>query len=91
MKRMVELDLDHSTWEVIEERARKAFEEIKAELDECGGEEYTMEDAIKTELTYIIEKDVELFDVYDGVRNSPSVKHAVLQEIKKVTNHQAGE
>lgn len=87
---MVELDLDQSTWEVIEERARKAFDDLKSELNECG-EEYTMEDAIKTEITYIIEKDVELFDVYDGIRNSPSVKQAVLQEIKKVTNHQAGE
>lgn len=91
MKRMVELNLDHSTWEVIEERARKSIKEIKAELDECGVEEYTIEDAIKTEITYIIEKDVELFDIYDGIRNSPSVKQAVLQEIKKVTNHQAGE
>lgn len=90
MKRMLELDLDQSTWEVIEERARKAFDDLKSELNESG-EEYTMEDAIKTEITYIIEKDVELFDIYDGIRNSPSVKHAVLQEIKKVTNHQAGE
>lgn len=85
MKKTVELDLDQSVWEVIEDRARKAFDEIKSELIECGGGEYTMEDAINAEIKYIIEKDAELFDVYDGIRNSANVEHAVLREIEKAT------
>ena len=81
----IELDLDDAAWEVIHERAKKSYEEMRAEMEELG-EDYTFDDEVKNQLLYIIDRDVEMYDVYDEVRNSTEVQNAVRRETKKVVD-----
>lgn len=83
----LELDLDDATWEVIQERARRSYEEMRKEMEEIG-EDYTFEDEVKNQLLYIIDRDVEMYDVYDEVRNSAEVQNAVRRETKKVVDRE---
>lgn len=83
----LELDLDDATWEVIQKRARRSYEEMRKEMEEIG-EDYTFEDEVKNQLLYIIDRDVEMYDVYDEVRNSAEVQNAVRRETKKVVERE---
>ena len=83
----IELDLDDAAWEVIHERAKKSYEEMRAEMEELG-EDYTFDDEVKNQLLYIIDRDVEMYDVYDEVRNSTEVQNAVRRETKKVVDRE---
>ena len=72
----IELQLEPAEWEVLHERTRRAYPDIKKEMDEIG-EPFTFDDALRVEIQYIISKDIELFDVFDSVRDEPEVKRAV--------------
>ena len=58
------------------ERTQRGYPDIKKEMDEIG-ETFTFDDALRIEIRYIISKDIELFDVFDSVRDEPEVKRAV--------------
>ena len=81
-KILLEINLEPSAWEVIETRAKRSYEEFKKEAQDIG-EEFTFDDAVKNELLYIIDKDIEMYDVYDDVRQSTEVQHAIRQEVAK--------
>lgn len=81
-KILLEINLEPSAWEVIEARAKRSYEEFKKEAQDIG-EGFTFDDAVKNELMYIIDKDIEMYDVYDDVRQSAEVQHAIRQEVAK--------
>ena len=81
-KILLEINLEPSAWEVIEARAKRSYEEFKKEAQDIG-EGFTFDDAVKNELMYIIDKDIEMYDVYDDVRQSTEVQHAIRQEVAK--------
>ena len=81
-KILLEINLEPSAWEVIETRAKRSYEEFKKEAQDIG-EGFTFDDAVKNELMYIIDKDIEMYDVYDDVRQSAEVQHAIRQEVAK--------
>ena len=58
------------------ERTQRGYPDIKKEMDEIG-ETFTFDDVLRIEIRYIISKDIELFDVFDSVRDEPEVKRAV--------------
>lgn len=72
----IELQLEPAEWDVLYERTRRAYPDIKKEMDELG-EPFSFEDAVRVEIRYIISKDIELFDVFDSVRDDPDVIRAV--------------
>ncbi len=78
----IELQLEPAEWEVLHERTRRAYPDIKKEMDEIG-EPFTFDDALRVEIQYIISQDIELFDVFDSVRNDPEVQRAVNNALKK--------
>lgn len=78
----VEITLNDAAWDVIETRAKRTAKEIRKELEEVG-EEFTFEDAVKNELQYIIDKDIETYNIYDKVRHSNDVQCAIKNEIRK--------
>ena len=78
----VEITLGDAAWEVIETRAKRTVKEIRKELREAG-EEFTLEDAVKNELQYIIDKDIETYNIYDKVRHSDDVQCAIKNEIRR--------
>lgn len=78
----LEINLNPSAWEVIETRAQKSYKELKKEVEGIG-EEFTFDDAVKNELAYIIDKDIEMYDVYDDVRQSAEVQRVIKQEVAK--------
>ena len=81
-KILLEINLEPSAWEVIEARAKRSYEEFKKEAQDIG-EGFTFDDAVKNELMYIIDKDIEMYDVYDDVRQSAEVQYAIRQEVAK--------
>lgn len=78
----VEITLNDAAWEVIETRAKRTVKEVRKELGEAG-EEFTLEDAVNNELQYIIDKDIETYDIYDKVRHSDDVQCAIKNEIRR--------
>ncbi len=78
----IELQLEPAEWEVLYERTRRAYPDIKKEMDEIG-EPFTFDDALHIEVQYIISKDIELFDVFDSVRDDPDVIRTVKNAIKQ--------
>ena len=78
----IELQLEPAEWEVLHERTRRAYPDIKKEMDEIG-EPFTFDDALRVEIQYIISKDIELFDVFDSVRDDPDVIRTVKNAIKQ--------
>lgn len=78
----LEINLEPSAWEVIETRAKRSYEVFKKEVEDIGSE-FTLEDAVKNELMYIIDKDIEMYDVYDDVRQSAEVQRVIKQEVAK--------
>lgn len=78
----LEINLEPSAWEVIETRAKRSYAVFKKEVEDIGSE-FTLEDAVKNELMYIIDKDIEMYDVYDDVRQSAEVQHVIKQEVAK--------
>ena len=78
----LEINLEPGAWEVIETRAKKSYAEFKKEVEDIGSE-YTFDDAVKNELMYIIDKDIEMYGVYDDVRQSAEVQHVIKQEVAK--------
>lgn len=81
----IDLNLDDAAWEVIETRAKRAVEAFRKEAEEIGVE-FTIEEAVKNELQYIIDKDIETYDVYDEVRHSDEVQSAIRREIRKAAS-----
>ena len=77
----VEITLDDAAWQVIETRAKRTIEEIRKELKEIG-EEFTFEDAVKNELQYIIDNDIETYNIFDKVRHSDEVQRIIKNEIE---------
>ena len=53
MNKIIELQLDPAEWEVLHERTRRAYPDIKKEMDEIG-EPFTFDDALRVEIQYII-------------------------------------
>ena len=78
----VEITLNDAAWEVIETRAKRTVKEVRKELGEAG-EEFTLEDAVNNELQYILDKDIETYDIYDKVRHSDDVQCAIKNEIRR--------
>lgn len=78
----IELQLEPAEWDVLYERTRRAYPDIKKEMDEIG-EPFTFDDALRIEIQYIISMDIELFDVFDSVRDDPEVIRAVKNAILK--------
>lgn len=78
----VEITLNDAAWEVIETRAKRTVKEVRKELGEAG-EEFTLEDAVNNELQYIIDKDIETYNIYDKVRHSDDVQCAIKNEIRR--------
>lgn len=78
----LEINLEPGAWEVIETRAKKSYAEFKKEVEDIGSE-YTFDDAVKNELMYIIDKDIEMYGVYDDIRESADVQHVIKQEVAK--------
>ena len=64
------------------ERTQRGYPDIKKEMDEIG-ETFTFDDALRIEIQYIISMDIELFDVFDSVRDDPEVIRAVKNAILK--------
>ena len=71
------------------ERTQRGYPDIKKEMDEIG-EPFTFDDALRVEIQYIISKDIELFDVFDSVRDEPEVKRAVNNVILRRNNKGKG-
>lgn len=86
----IELTLNDSAWEVICERAKKSYETIRKEMADLG-EDYTFDDAVKNELRYIVERDVEMYDIYDEICNYAEVQSAVRSAKIKRLNEKRSE
>lgn len=71
------------------ERTQRGYPDIKKEMDEIG-ETFTFDDALRIEIRYIISKDIELFDVFDSVRDEPEVKRAVNNVMLRRNNKEKG-
>ena len=78
----VKFSLSEAEWEVLQERAKKSYPETKSELKELG-QDYNLEDAIATELMFIVSSDIENYDIYDKVRYDTQVQRAIRSAIKR--------
>ena len=77
----VKFSLSEEEWEVLLERAKKSYPAIKAEMQELGYD-YSLEEAIDTEIKVIVSSDIESYDIYDKVRHNGFVKEAIQKAIK---------
>lgn len=78
----VKFSLSEEEWEVLQVRAKKSYPAIKAELKELG-QDYNLEDAIATELMFIVSSDIENYDIYDKVRYDAQVQSTIRSAIKR--------
>ena len=86
----VKFSLSEEEWEVLLERAKKSYPAIKAEMQELGYD-YSLEEAIDTEIKVIVSSDIESYDIYDKVRHNVSVKEAIQKAIQDEMRGKNGE
>ena len=86
----VKFSLSEEEWEVLLERAKKSYPAIKAEMRELGYD-YSLEEAIDTEIKVIVSSDIESYDIYDKVRHNVSVKEAIQKAIQDEMRGKNGE
>ena len=85
----VQFSLSEAEWEVLKERAEQSYPETKAELKELG-QDYSLEDAIATELMCIVSSDIENYDIYDKVRYDAQVQSTIRSAIKREMERKNG-
>ena len=86
----VKFSLSEEEWEVLLDRAKKSYPAIKAEMQELGYD-YSLEEAIDTEIKVIVSSDIESYDIYDKVRHNVSVKEAIQKAIQDEMRGKNGE